>query len=226
MRPIDHRSFKDRVFEQFARVTSALASPRRLEIVDLLAQTERSVEDLARLTGLSVANASRHLQVLKGARLVETRREGTHVFYRLADESVFRAWQAIRELGEARLAEIDQVVRAVLEDRSDVEAVTAAELTERMERGDVVVLDVRPEEEYRAGHIPGALSVPVARLEAVLYELPREREVIAYCRGPYCVYSDEAVALLRERGFRARRLEQGLPDWRRLGHAVSTGEER
>lgn len=225
MAPSDYRKFKDRIFEQFARITSALASPRRLEIVDLLAQAERSVEDLARLAGLSTANASRHLQVLKAARLVETRREGNHVYYRLADPAVVEAWRAIRVLGETRLAEVDRVVRSFLEDRSAAEPVTAEELHRRLERGDVVVLDVRPEEEYRAGHIPGALSFPVERLESMLDELPAEVDVIAYCRGPYCVYSDQAVALLSDRGYRARRLELGLPDWRQLGYQVESGRQ-
>lgn len=223
MKQVDHRAFKDRVFEQFARITGALASPRRLEIIDLLAQAERSVEEVARLAGLSVANASRHLQVLRAARLVEVRRHGSYAHYRLADEHVVRAWRAIRVLAEARLVELDQVVRSFLEDRAEVEPVTAAELLRRMRSGDVVVLDVRPEEEYRAGHVRGALPVPLERLEAALEELPREREVVAYCRGPYCVYSDEAVALLRARGFRARRLELGLPDWKAEGFPVASG---
>jgi rhodanese-related sulfurtransferase len=215
-----HREFKDRLFEQFARVGKALASPKRLEIVDLLAQGERTVEEIARETAMSVASASQHLQALKGARMVEVRREGLYAHYRLADEDVFRTWQAIRALGEARLAEVDRVVETYLEDRDALKALDATELMERLSEGSVVVLDVRPEEEYRAGHIPGALSVPVDTLEAALQTLPRNREMVAYCRGPYCVFSDEAVAFLRSHGYRARRLRQGLPDWRAAGMPV------
>jgi rhodanese-related sulfurtransferase/DNA-binding transcriptional ArsR family regulator len=216
----DHRLFKDKLFEQFARVGKALANPHRLEILDLLAQGERTVEDLAREAGMSVSNTSRHLQELRAARLVEVRREGLYGYYRLADERVFAAWRAIRDLGEARLAEIDRLVGSYLTDRDSLEAVCAEELLAKMREEGVEVLDVRPEDEYRAGHIPGARSVPVERMEAYLEEIPRDREVVAYCRGPYCVFSDEAVALLRSRGYRARRLREGLPDWRAAGLPV------
>jgi rhodanese-related sulfurtransferase/DNA-binding MarR family transcriptional regulator len=215
-----HREFKDRLFGHFARVGKALSNPRRLEIVDLLAQGERTVEEIARETSMSVASASQHLQALKAARMVEARREGRYMHYSLADEDVFRTWQAVRALAESRLSEIDGVVEAYLVDRDALEAVDASDLLERLRDGSVVVLDVRPEEEYRAGHIPGALSVPVDALEAALKTLPRDREVVAYCRGPYCVFSDEAVAFLRARGYRARRLRQGLPDWRAAGMPV------
>jgi rhodanese-related sulfurtransferase len=217
-----HREFKDRLFEQFARIGKALASPKRLEILDLLAQGERTVEEIARETAMPLANASQHLQVLKGARMVESRREGLYAYYRLADEAVFRTWQAVRALGETRLAEIDRVVETFLENRDALEAVGAAALMERLSDGNVVVLDVRPEEEYRAGHIPGALSVPVDALEAALQALPKDKEIVAYCRGPYCVFSDEAVTLLRSRGYQARRLAEGLPDWRAKGLPVET----
>jgi rhodanese-related sulfurtransferase/DNA-binding transcriptional ArsR family regulator len=218
----DHRLFKDKLFEQFARVGKALANPHRLELLDLLGQGERTVEDLAREAGMSVANTSRHLQELRAARLVEVRREGLYGYYRLADELVFAAWRAIRDLGEARLAEIDRLVGTYLTDRDSLEAVCAEELFAKMREEGVVVLDVRPEEEYRFGHIPGARSVPVERLEAYLEKIPRDREVVAYCRGPYCVFSDEAVALLRSRGYRARRLRQGFPDWRAAGLPVES----
>jgi rhodanese-related sulfurtransferase len=220
MNAADHRDFKDRLFEQFARIGKALASPKRLEIVDILAQGERTVEQIAKETAMSVASASQHLQVLKAARMVEVRRDGLYMHYRLAGEDVFRTWQAVRTLAESRLSEVDGVVEAYLVDRDALEAVDAAELMERLSAGSVVVLDVRPEEEYRAGHIPGALSVPVDALEAALRTLPKDREIVAYCRGPHCVFSDEAVALLRSRGFRARRLRQGLPDWRAAGMPV------
>ena len=216
----DHRLFKDKLFEQFARVGKALANPHRLEILDLLAQGERTVEDLAREAGMSVANTSRHLQELRAARLVEVRREGLYDHYRPAEERVFAAWRAIRDLGEARLAEIDRLVGSYLTDRDSLEAVCAEELLAKMREEGVEVLDVRPEDEYWAGHIPGARSVPVERMEAYLEEIPRDREVVAYCRGPYCVFSDEAVALLRSRGYRARRLREGLPDWRAAGLPV------
>jgi rhodanese-related sulfurtransferase len=217
---LEHREFKDRIFEQFARIGKALASPKRLEILDLLAQGERTVEEVARETAMPVVSASQHLQVLKGVRMVESRREGLYVRYRLADEGVFRAWQAVRDLGETRLAEVDQMVEAYLKDRDALEAVGATALMERLSDGSVVVLDVRPEEEYRAGHIPGALSVPVDALEAALQTLSKDKEIVAYCRGPYCVFSDEAVQFLNVRGYRARRLVEGFPDWRAAGLPV------
>jgi rhodanese-related sulfurtransferase/DNA-binding transcriptional ArsR family regulator len=216
-----HRAFKEQLYAQFARLGRALANPHRLELVDLLAQGERTVEDLAREAGLSVANASQHLQTLRGAGLVEVRREGLYAHYRLADERVYRVWQALRELGEARLAELDRVVAHFLGARDDLEAIDMEELRARLADDAVIVLDVRPAEEYRAGHIPGARSVPIADLEQVLRDLPRDREIVAYCRGPYCVFSDEAVALLRERGYSARRLTSGLPDWRAAGLPVA-----
>ncbi len=215
-----HREFKDRLFEQFARVGKALASPKRLEILDLLAQGERTVEEIARETAMPVANASQHLQMLKGTRMVESRREGLYAYYRLADEEVFRTWQAVRALGETRLAEIDRVVATFLEDRGALEAVSTTALMQRISDGSVVVLDVRPEKEYWAGHIPGALSVPVDALEAALQTLPKDKEIVAYCRGPYCVFSDEAVRLLHRHGFRARRLSEGFPEWRDAGYPV------
>jgi rhodanese-related sulfurtransferase len=220
-----HRPFKDQLFEQFARIGKALANPHRLEIVDLLAQGERTVEDLAREAGMSVANTSRHLQELRAARLVEVRRDGLYGYYRLADERVFGVWRAMRELGDARLAEIDRLVETYLTDRDSLEAVCAEELLAKNREGGVVVLDVRPEQEFRAGHIPGAHSVPLERLEAYLEEIPEDQEVVAYCRGPYCMFSDEAVDLLRSRGYRARRLAEGLPDWRAAGLPVEISVE-
>ena len=215
-----HREFKDRLFEHFARIGKALAGPKRLEIVDLLAQGERTVEEIAKETAMPVASASQHLQMLKGAGMVESRREGLYAHYRLAAEDVFRVWQAVRALGEARLAEIDRVVETYLQDREALEGVGAKHLMERLSDESVVVLDVRPEEEYRAGHIPGALSVPVNALEAALQTLPKDKEIVAYCRGPYCVFSDEAARFLNARGYRARRLTEGFPDWRAAGLPV------
>jgi rhodanese-related sulfurtransferase len=228
-----HREFKDRLFEQFARIGKALASPKRLEIVDLLAQGERTVEEIASETAMPVANTSQHLQALKGARMVESRREGLYAYYRLADEGVFLTWQAVRTLGETHLAEVDRVVETYLEDRGALEAVGATELMERLSDGSVVVLDTRPAEEYRAGHIPGALSVPVDDLEAILQTLPKDKEIVAYCRGPYCVFSDEVVRALNARGYQASRLTEGFPEWRAAGYPVEseiptsdTGDER
>ncbi len=220
MNNTEHREFKDLIFEQFARIGKALSHPKRLEILDLLAQAERTVEQIAKETAMPVANASQHLQVLKGARMVEARREGLYIHYRLADEGVFRAWRAVRDLGEARLAEVDRVVDTYLKDRDAMEAVDAVGLMERLSDESVVVLDVRPGEEYRAGHVPGALSAPVSSLEAALRVLPKDKEIVAYCRGPYCVFSDEAVVLLKARGYRASRLAEGFPEWRAAGLPV------
>ncbi len=215
------RDFKDRIYEQFARIGKALASPRRLEILDLLAQREWSVEELARATENSVASTSHHLQKLKGARLVTARREGSYVHYGLARPEVAELWRAVRQVGELRLAEIEQVVEEYLDRRDELEPVDLEELRERMETSDLVLLDVRPEDEYRAGHLEGARSVPVTEMEEYLDELPRDREVVAYCRGPYCVFSDEVVSELEERGFRARRLDAGFPDLRSAGFPVA-----
>ena len=226
MRQDDHRAFKDQMYEQFARIVRAMANPHRLELIDLLAQGERTVEDLAHQTSLSVANASQHLQTLRAAQLVEVRREGLYAYYRLGDESVFRVWQAIRDLGESRLAEIDRIVRTFLANREDLEAVSAGELLSRLQTNGVVVLDVRPGEEYRAGHIPGARSVPMSELESALTDIPRAHEVIAYCRGPYCVFADEAVEMLQSRGYNAKRLHGGLPDWRAAGYPVETASDQ
>jgi rhodanese-related sulfurtransferase len=223
---VKHREFKNLLYEQFARVGGALASPRRLEIIDLLAQGERTVEGLAGQMELSVASVSQHLQVLRRARLVEVRREGLYAHYRLADGQVFEVWRALRELGEAHLAEIDRIVGDYLKDRSSLEEVGAEKLLGMMRSGEVVVLDVRPEEEYRFGHIAGARSVPIGeleeRLERCLRDLPPDRQIVAYCRGPYCVFSDEAVKLLRARGYQASRLAEGFPEWRAAGLPVES----
>lgn len=217
---LDHRSFKDSLFGEFARIGKALASPHRLEFLDLLAQREWSVEDLARETRLSVANASQHLQVLRSARLVSVRREGLYAYYRLADQRVYRLWQALRDLGEARLAEVDRIVETFLSRRDASEPVDALTLLGRLQDDTVTVLDVRPAPEYEAGHLPGARSIPIGELEARLGELRPDQEVIAYCRGPYCVYADEAVELLAAHGYHARRFTHGFPDWQVAGLPV------
>ena len=214
------RAFKDALYEQLARVPKALGSPRRLELVDLLAQGERPVEALARESGMSVASTSQHLQVLREAHLVSSRKEGLYVHYRLAHPSVFALLQGVRGVAEAQLADMQRVVDTYLGDREALEAVPREELLRRARTGDVTVLDVRPAEEFAAGHIAGALGIPVGELEARLKELPRRREVVAYCRGPYCVYADEAVKLLRAHGRKARRLHEGFPEWRAAGLPV------
>lgn len=205
------------IYDQLARLTKALSSPRRLELVDLLAQGERSVDELAGLSGMSVANTSRHLQALRSGRLVAVRRSGLHAFYRLADEGVFALWQAVRDLGERRLASMRELVMTRFADRRVVPAIALDELVAGLESGDMVVVDTRPEPEFLAGHIAGALSVPLDELEARLHVLPMEQEAIVYSRGPYCDLSDRAVVTLRAAGYRARRLALGFPDWRAAG---------
>lgn len=218
------RRYKDAIYEQFARIGKALASPRRLELLDLLCQGPRTVEALSGEAGQSVANTSQHLRVLRAARLVEAEKSGLFVTYRLADGEVCSFFQALRELAESRLAEVERVTREFLEERGALEPVDRRVLVERMRRAEVIVLDVRPREEYRAGHIPGAISVPLAELKRRLDTLPRDREIVAYCRGPYCVLAIEAVEVLRERGFRAHRLEDGVPEWRARGFEVAVGD--
>jgi rhodanese-related sulfurtransferase len=208
------------LFDAFASVARALGSGRRAEIVDLLAQGERSVDEVANEISQSVANTSQHLHVLARAGLVRSRREGTRVFYRLASERVGDLWAAVRDVAVRHVAEVNQLADEYLGERDGIEHVSAEELQERLLRGDVVVLDVRPEREYKAGHIPGARSVPLDALASLAPKLPRRRLIVAYCRGPYCVYADDAVRLLQARGVKARRLDVGLPDWRRAGLPV------
>src|SRR5262245_57487458 len=218
-----HREFKDRLYAELGRITKALDNPRRLELVDLLAQGERSVEELAGEGSLSIANASQHLQVLRRARLVETRKNGLRVYYRLAHPAVQECVQAVRALAEARLAEVDQLVRTYLGGRDGLEAVSRDDLARRMREGAVVVVDVRPRSEYRAGHIRGALSIPVEEIGKRLDQLPVRKDIVAYCRGPYCVMAYEAVAKLRAGGRRARRLAEGFPEWRAAGLPIEAG---
>ncbi len=217
------RRYKDSIYEQFARLGKAVAAPKRLELLDLLCQAPRTVEVLAQLASLTVANASQHLQVLRAARLVEAEKQGLFVQYRLAGDDVSRFFLSLRGLAESRLAEVQQVTRAFLEDRNAMEVVESAELLRRVRQGAVTVLDVRPVEEYRAGHLSRAISVPLATLEARLREFPKGREVVAYCRGPYCVMSVEAVEVLRRNGFRAHRLEQGVAELRLAGWRLARG---
>jgi rhodanese-related sulfurtransferase/DNA-binding HxlR family transcriptional regulator len=211
---------KAALFDALASVAQALGSGRRAEIVDVLAQGERSVDELATEIGHSIANTSQHLQVLARAGLVRPRREGTRVYYRLASERVGDLWAAVRDVAVRHVAEVSLLADEYLGERSGVEQLSAEELEQRLARGDVVVLDVRPEPEYRAGHIVGARSAPLPGLDELAAKLPRRREIVAYCRGPYCVYADDAVRLLRERGLKARRLDVGFPEWRRAGLPV------
>ena len=214
------RDFKDTVFQEFARIAHAFSAPKRLEIVDILSQGERDVATLAREARASVANTSRHLQVLKQAHLVETRKDGVRVFYRVADNNVLRCWKHLQALAESQLPEVRDVARRYFEERDCMEPILRDELQRRVRLDKVIVLDVRPVEEYEAGHIPGAVSVPLSELKERLEEIPSSREVVAYCRGPYCVLSVEAVVLLRDAGLRAVRLADGLPEWRDAGLAV------
>jgi rhodanese-related sulfurtransferase len=220
-----NRLFKDAIYEQFARIGKAVSSPKRLELLDLLCQSERTVEVLAQESSLTLANASQHLQVLRAARLVESEKEGLFVIYRLADQAVCEFFRAMRVLAESRLAEVEQIKRRFLEGREGMEPVDRKALLELVREGVVTVLDVRPVEEYKAGHIPGALSLPLKELELRLSELPRDQEIVAYCRGPYCVLSIQAIEILRAKGFNAIRLEEGIQDLRAMGFPIAMGEE-
>jgi rhodanese-related sulfurtransferase len=211
---------KTQVYQQIARVAQALASDARLQILEFVAQGERSVDSLAAMTGLSVANTSKHLQGLRQSGLVQARKEGLRVYYSLAGDDVVALISALRSVAEHRVAEVERLVRLWLAHRDEMEPVPAAELLERAKKGLVTVLDVRPAEEYAAGHIPGAINVPLEKLAGFLSRLPKRKEVVAYCRGPYCLMSFEAVEKLRKRGWRARRLENGLPEWRAAGLPV------
>ena len=210
--------------EQFARLGKALAHPRRLELLDLLAQGERSVDALAGATGMGVTNTSAQLQVLRRSRLVETRKEGTWVYYRLADETVAPFLGAFREFARGRLSEVAQIMSDYFVARDELEPVGRADLVRRARDGDVVILDVRPGIEYDAGHIPGAVSIPLDQLALRIAELPVDAEIVAYCRGPFCVMAPEAVSVLRRAGRRARRLADGLPEWRQAGLPVAMAE--
>jgi len=221
---VSNRQFKDTIYEQFARIGKAVSSPRRLELLDLLCQGPRTVETLANLSGLSLANTSRHLQVLGGASLVSGRKQGLYVTYSITDLTVCQFFRSMRLLAENRLADIERLTRQFMERHPALEPVDREDLLKRVRRGSVTVIDVRPVEEYQAGHIPGAVSVPLKQLEDQLDRLPKDREIVAYCRGPYCVLAIEAVEKLRANGFRAVRLEDGIPDWRARGLKVAVGE--
>ena len=217
------RAAKDALFDAFAEAAKALANGRRAEIIDVLAQGERSVEEMAAELGQSVANTSHHLRALARAGLVRTRRDGTRIYYDLASDHVVELWSAMRKVAAEHVAGIERLATAYLGDRSALDVVSRTELAARLRVGDLVVLDVRPEPEFRAGHIAGARSIPMTELRRRLRSLPNDVDVVAYCRGPYCVYADEAVRQLRRRGYRASRLEDGFPEWKQAELAVAVG---
>lgn len=217
------RRYKNAIYQQFARIGKAVASHRRLELLDLLCQGERTVEVLAGEAGLSVANTSQHLQVLRAAHLVEAEKSGQYVTYRLADQKVCQFVLAMRELAEHRLTEVKEITRRYMENREGLEPVDKPSLLARVRDGEVTVLDVRPAEEYNASHLPRAISIPLNELERRLSELPQDQEIAAYCRGPYCVLAVKAVEMLRRKGFRSVRLEEGVQEWRAMGLPIVTG---
>ncbi|MDQ7025841.1 MAG: metalloregulator ArsR/SmtB family transcription factor [Anaerolineae bacterium] len=211
------QELKALLYEQFARMGKAFANARRLEIIDLLSQTPHTVEELASKTSLSVASVSQHLQVLRNARVVDVTREGTYAWYRLSDDRVFGIWCMMRDLAQDRISEIDHLLRQYFNERETLETIDAAELLRRIAEGSIIIIDARPEDEYRAGHIPSALSVPIEKLESTLAVLPKNCEIVAYCRASYCLLSDEVALLLREQGYRVHVLLEGFPEWRAAG---------
>ena len=214
------REFKDIICQQFANIASAFSSPKRLEIIDILIQGEKDVETLSKQISATFANTSRHLQILKNARLVDSRRDGVRMYYRLTDEKVFICWKGLQSLAENRVAEIREVLRDFLGERNAMNAMSKKELWSRIQSNDVIVLDVRPADEFKSGHIPGAISIPLSELKKRLNEIPHNREIVAYCRGPYCVLSPEAIKILGDEGYVASRLEEGLPEWKAAGFLV------
>jgi rhodanese-related sulfurtransferase/predicted transcriptional regulator len=221
-----NREFKDFVFQEIAVMAQGFSSPKRLEIINILAQSERSVETLAREVSMTVANTSRHLQILKNAGIVRSRKEGVSVIYSLADESVLAGWKALQTLAESRRAEIQAVAKSFFAARDEMEPISIDELQHRFNNKEIVLLDVRPVEEYENGHLPGAVSMPLAGLKSGLGKLSKRREIVAYCRGRYCVLAAEAVAMLRKAGFKALRLEDGVYEWQQAGLAVEKGNGR
>ncbi|HEY9561237.1 MAG TPA: metalloregulator ArsR/SmtB family transcription factor [Anseongella sp.] len=211
---MDKRAFKDKVYTLSAKLIQAMANPRRLEIIDLLGQGERSVEEIARETAMSVANTSQHLQVLKQSNLVQLRRDGNFIRYRLANDKVYQSWQDLRMMGMESLAEMDRLITDFRRQKNSLHPVTLEDLLVRMRSKNTILLDVRPEGEFQAGHIPRAINVPIDQLASRIRELDKSMEYIAYCRGPFCVFADEAVELLVKKGFKASRLEEGFPDWK------------
>jgi len=219
---VSKNRFKHDLFVQFARVGKALSNANRLALLEFIAQGARSVEQLAKVSGLSIANASQHLRELRQAGLVTARKQGLRVYYELSGDDVIELLDVVRRVAEDRIAEVQKLVRTYLTTKDALEPIAARELLGRVRKGLVTVLDVRPSEEYQAGHLPGAVNIPLAEIEGRLGKLPKNKEIVAYCRGPYCVLAFEAVKLLRQRGFKARRLQAGLPEWRTAGLPVET----
>jgi rhodanese-related sulfurtransferase/DNA-binding transcriptional ArsR family regulator len=219
---MNKRQFKDKVYAELATITKALANPHRLEIIELLAQGDYSVDQIATQTSLSIANASQHLQVLKTAQLVDVTRNGNFIHYRLADQNVFKAWKSLRDLGVERIASVEKLVRDFRKSGFTLESVSIKELLPRIKSGKITILDVRPETEYRKGRIAHSKSIPFDELAERLKELPKRNEIVAYCRGPFCVFADEAVAMLTKAGYKAKRLEEGFPDWAVMGLPVES----
>ncbi len=217
---MNKREFKDKVYEELAKITKALSNPHRLEIIELLAQGECSVEQIAAQTNLSIANASQHLQLLRTSQLVEINRQGNFIYYRLANVNVFKAWKALRELGVERISSIEKIIKDFKQTKFSLKSLSMNELIAKLEKGRVTILDVRPESEYRKGHIANAVSIPIEQLAKRLNEIPKRNEIITYCRGPFCIFADEAVALLTKKGYKAIRLEEGYPDWQLEGLPV------
>jgi rhodanese-related sulfurtransferase len=217
---MEKREFKNKVYSLLSQVVKSMANPHRLEIIDLLAQSGRTVEEIAKETGISIANASQHLQVLKASNLVEVEREGNYIRYHLANDKIFKTWSIFREVGFERVAEIDKLIRDYRYKKNVLEAITIDELVTRMKSKNTVLLDIRPTEEFNTGHIPGALSIPLETLATMIKTLPKNKVYIAYCRGPLCVFADEAVGILYKRGYKAKRLEEGFPDWKLRGLPV------
>lgn len=211
---MDKRAFKDKVYTILSHLVKAMANPHRLEIIDLLGQGERSVEEIATEANMSIANASQHLQTLKQSNLVTIRRQGNYIYYRLASDNVYKSWSDLRAIGIESLAEVAKLVRDFRTERNSLEPVNMQQLWEKMHSKNVVLLDVRPEHEFLAGHIPAAINIPINQLASRIKELNKAKLYIAYCRGPFCVFADDAVQLLTKRGFKARRLEEGYPDWK------------
>lgn len=217
----EKRPPKEQLYALFSQIAAAMANPHRLELLDLLAQSPRTVEELAQEAAMSIANTSQHLQRLKKARLVMSEKEGLYVRYRLADPAVARLWLELRAVAHQQLAEVEQALDAYRQRRDEFENISVEELRERLQNGEIILLDVRPEVEYENGHLPGALSLPLAEIEQKLASLPDDKTIVAYCRGPYCVFADDALAVLAANGRRVARLEEGVPEWRQAGHAVS-----
>lgn len=217
---MNKRDFKDKVYQELAKITKALSNPHRLEIIELLAQGECSVEQIAAHTNLSIANASQHLQLLKTSQLVQINRQGNFIYYRLANINVFKVWKALRELGVERISTIEKIIKDFKHTEFSLESLSINELLNKLQKGRVTILDVRPETEFIKGHIANAISIPIEQLGKRLNELPKRNEIIAYCRGPFCLFADEAVSLLTKKGYKAIRLEEGYPDWQLAGLPV------